>query len=111
MPLLTADRPPAVADVRPLWGDELCAVAQGLEGRQVHDRMIDVSRHWEARTPDRLQPAADDVVDLTQSELLDCLQDCRPAPFEVVGKVQARFTRIVDLQPLPVDYPFDAEDE
>lgn len=100
MPVLTPTFPPQSAEVRPLWGNEESATAQGLEGKLVRDQMETVNRHWLAHS----REASLD----SETDLLDELNDYHHPPFEKVGTIRVRFTKISELQPRQI--VFDEDD-
>ena len=101
MPVLIPTLPSQAAEDRPFWESSETAIAQGLEGQQVREQIESVSRHWREQSLGALGEAA--------ADLLDELSDFRHPPFERVGTLGVRFTRINDLKPRTIIFDEDEE--
>lgn len=99
MPLLAPAPPPQDASHYSIWESREMPFAQGLEGQQVREQIEFVSRHWREQSLGALgEPATD---------LLDELRDYKHPPFERVGSLGVRFTRINDLKPRKIIFDED----
>jgi hypothetical protein len=100
MPFISPPCPPQAAEIRPFWELEDSPIAQGLEGRQVREQIEIISKHWQEQSLDALVE--------TDAELLDELNNYRHPPFENLGTIRVRFTKISDLEPRK--FVFDEDD-
>ena len=97
MPFIMPALPPIPAEIRPLFGPEETACAQGDAGRQVLIQWEEVLCHWNSRL-------ADDLLNGSASELDQEEIDYQPMPPSRTFSVPTRYVFRGKGKPLPYNY-------